>query len=510
MNAKKIKDLDVLSKELIGLKRKGKKIVQCHGVFDLLHVGHIYHLRKAKEQGDVLVVSITNDKYVNKGPGRPVFNENLRAETLEALELVDYVCFSNDDSAVECIKAIKPDVYVKGPDYSNETKDVTGKISEEVNVVKSLGGSVFFTDDDLVFSSTNLINRFFGGLTEEQQAYLKQIKNNYISSDKIISKLDELNNTSVLLVGDTIIDKYVYCEPIGQSLKNPLVVNKFISEEAFCGGIIAVANQVAEFCKEVHLVTLLGTENSYKDLILSKIKPNVHVKFFEWPGTPTVVKKRYLYKHADQKVFEICYINDKEKIKAELEKNISVQISKLAKETDLAMIADYGHGLLTEKIIDCLSKEAPFLAVNAQTNSANLGYNFITKKYSNLNFSSLDEAEARLAIHDRYTPIAGISKILSEELKAERLIITRGKNGSVGFENNRLHITPSFTLNVVDRTGAGDAVFSVTAPCSYKNVPLDLTAFIGNAVGSLAVQIVGNREVVSRSSLYKFIETLLK
>lgn len=134
----KIKKQEEL-KEIIGaLKGQNKKIVQCHGVFDLIHPGHIRHLATAKKEGNVLVVTVTADEFVRKGPGRPIFNEQLRAENLAALEIVDYVAVNREPTAVNCIRRLRPDVYVKGQDYADKEKDITGKIGEEEEAVVSV------------------------------------------------------------------------------------------------------------------------------------------------------------------------------------------------------------------------------------------------------------------------------------------------------------------------------------------------------------------------------------
>src|SRR6185295_1815808 len=109
----------------------GKKIVQCHGVFDVLHPGHILHFKEARTFGDFLVVTITPDRFVNKGPGRPVFNERLRAETLAALEYVDCVVLNDQPTAVEAIGKVRPKYYAKGKDYADYSADVTRKILDE-------------------------------------------------------------------------------------------------------------------------------------------------------------------------------------------------------------------------------------------------------------------------------------------------------------------------------------------------------------------------------------------
>ena len=127
----KIKPLPALAKIVEDLKKKGKKVVQCHGVFDLVHLGHIRHFNLAKKEGDVLVVTVTKDKHVKRGPGRPIFNEDLRSETLASLAVTDYVSVVDAPTAVEAIKILKPNVYAKGSEYRSREKDVTGKIYEE-------------------------------------------------------------------------------------------------------------------------------------------------------------------------------------------------------------------------------------------------------------------------------------------------------------------------------------------------------------------------------------------
>ena len=141
----KIRTLDELSNIVSGLKEKGETIVQCHGVFDLLHPGHIRHFEAAKREGDVLVVTLTKDIYVAKGPGHPV--QHLRAESVAALESVNYVAINEWPTAVETIKKLKPNVYVKGSDYVDEKEDLTGKIRDEEEAVRSVGGRIYFTDE---------------------------------------------------------------------------------------------------------------------------------------------------------------------------------------------------------------------------------------------------------------------------------------------------------------------------------------------------------------------------
>src|ERR1700730_10894256 len=141
-----IRSVEELGSIVRYLRQSGKTIVQAHGTFDLLHIGHVRHLEAARELGDVLVVSLTADRFVNKGPGRPVFGEELRAEMLANLQYIDWVAINSDPDAVGAINRLRPDVYVKGKDYQNPQGDVTGKIVAEREAVESHGGRIHFTD----------------------------------------------------------------------------------------------------------------------------------------------------------------------------------------------------------------------------------------------------------------------------------------------------------------------------------------------------------------------------
>ena len=114
----KNKILDIKNLKKIRSKFIGKKIVLCHGVFDLLHVGHINYFKSSKVYGDILVVSVTNDKFVNKGPGRPAFSINNRLKFLQAIDCIDFLYVSNDATSEIVIKNLKPNFYCKGNDYS--------------------------------------------------------------------------------------------------------------------------------------------------------------------------------------------------------------------------------------------------------------------------------------------------------------------------------------------------------------------------------------------------------
>jgi len=505
--AKKIQPLNSLAKIVADFKQRGKRIVQCHGVFDLVHLGHIRHFNLAKKEGDVLIVTITRDRHVNRGPGRPIFNENLRAETLASLSVTDYVAIVDSSTAVECIKILKPDVYAKGPDYKEREKDVTGKIYEEEEAVKSVGGRFVITDD-ITFSSSSLINDYLDVYSTRTVKYLRALKKRY-SIEEIIQSLYRLRDLKALVIGDAIIDQYHYCTPMGKSSKEPLVVNRYVSEESFTGGSLATANNVASICGEVDLLTVLGEKDSFESFIRSKLSPNVKPVFFFRSDTETIIKRRFVSDGEDRKLFEICYMKDNDLPRDEEEKIMQYLKDKI-KNYNLVVVSDFGHGLLTKRIIKFICAKAKYLALNVQTNSANIGFNLVTK-YPRSNCTCIDEMELRYATHDRFSDIRTQVKKVYYQMGAEFIIVTRGPSGSLCYSQKYgFHETPAFSYRVVDKIGAGDAFFAFVSPCFAGGLHQDLVSFIGNAVGSLAVQIVCNREPVKFADLVKFITRLLK
>ena len=118
------------------LKKKKKSIGLCHGVFDVLHYGHLKHFEVAKKKCDYLFVSITSSQFIKKGPNRPINNDNQRLFFLQNLKLIDHVFIAKGESGVDSINLIKPDYYFKGNDYKDNTSDKTKKIFYEIEEVK--------------------------------------------------------------------------------------------------------------------------------------------------------------------------------------------------------------------------------------------------------------------------------------------------------------------------------------------------------------------------------------
>ena len=210
---KKIISIDSLTRIIPKLKTKGKKIVLCHGVFDLLHIGHIKHFKEAKNLGDILVITLTPDRFVNKGPNKPAFDEKLRLEAIAALDVVDFVALNISPTAVALIQKLIPDIYCKGTDYKNHRNDISNQIRNEIKAVRKVGGKVVYTDV-ITFSSSKLLNQYSDIYTDQQKSLINRIKKKYQFS-QIEDSIKAFKKAKVLIIGETIIDQYIFCETLG-------------------------------------------------------------------------------------------------------------------------------------------------------------------------------------------------------------------------------------------------------------------------------------------------------
>lgn len=488
-------------------RQQGKKIVLCHGVFDLMHPGHILHFKAARRHGDLLVVTITPDRFARKAPGRPIFHQRLRMETIAALECIDFVALNEWPTAIETIQHLKPHIYAKGSDYANAEADVTGNITKEEAAVHEVGGEIVFTQEES-FSSSSLINQFFQTLPPETENFLREFRKRH-SATEVIGHLDRLADLRVLVVGEAIYDQYTYCIPLAKPPKSTIVAAKFASEEEFLGGSLAVANHIANFCGEVTLVACLGPDERQFQFIQSKLKPNVRLCAVRTPERPTIVKRRFLEPNFLTRIFEVQYLDDTP-VPSEIEKEIGSVLQQRFSAHDLVVVTDFGHGMMTEELRGLLYESKKFLAVNAQTNSANLGFNPVTK-YKRADYVCIDEPELRLAAQSPYGEIASMVDTIRQKLHTPHFMVSLGPEGTLFFsEDSLFRKTPVLSTRVVDRTGAGDALFAITSPCVYQNCPPDIVGLIANCVGAIAIEIVCNREFVEPMVLKKFVTYLLK
>ena len=500
-----IKDLNKLSLEIKKHKLKGKVIGLCHGVFDLIHYGHIAHFEEAKNKCDILVVSITTDKHVNKGPGRPYFNIETRIKSVNALECVDYVVESKFPTSIQILKEIKPDIYFKGPDYKEFSDDVTKNIFKENNYLKSIK-SKLITTEGIKFSSSSIINQLSERQTKEQKFFLKNIKKKFELND-IIQIFEQFKKLKILVLGEVILDQYQFCDTIGKSGKEPYLVLKSGKEENYLGGSLAVARHLSNFCSEIKIIGYLGESLKTNTLIKKNLEKNIKLDCIRKKNSPTIIKKRIIDNYTNAKILGLYDYDDRD-LNSHEEKDLIKKLKKNLKHYDLILNIDYGHGFVSKNIVNYLKKYKNFLSINAQINASNRGYHGLFK-YKNVNLAVVNELELRYELRDKAGKIETLINKLQKKIKSKNIIITRGIYGAIIKSANKFTYCPAFSEKIVDKVGAGDTLFAISSVLKYLNVPDELNLLIGSLAASQTVKSYNNKFPVSKIDLLKSIKYIL-
>ncbi len=450
-------------------------VVMCHGVFDLLHLGHIRHLREAKSFGGpdaYLIVSIAADKWVNKGIGRPHFTQEQRAEALRALSCVDEVYINDAEGPWDLIRKIRPAIYVKGVDYVGVHTD---GIEKDRQTIAEVGGEMRYTHTQK-WSSSRLFNteRF----SDEICAYLDG-QRAAGSKDKILKAFEHADKKSILFVGEQITDVYRYVQGLGRASKELMLATVETGHETFDGGVLA-SRRHGEW-RDAGVVT----------------------------ATYPITKTRYVDADFNKKLFDV-YSSREISMTGFERAEFRDRLSDALAIHDVVIVNDFGHGLIGDMERNMLINTG-FLAVNCQTNAGNYGFNLVTK-YKSANYVCIDDPEARLAAGMQRDAISSVAFTLSRKMDCKRFLITHGRFGADWFHQQtefRVGKAPALAQGGVDTMGCGDAVMAVTAPLVAAGLDMASTALVGNIVGAIKVSILGHRRHVGRQEIIQTVEALL-
>ena len=505
-NSTKVYTWSNISKLLALLNLEDKSVALCHGVFDLLHPGHIQHFNAARELAEVLIVSVTADQYVNKGPGRPLFNHDIRAQTLAAIENIDYIIICENSTAIKLIEEIKPDFYVKGSDYISESDDVTGMISKEKLAVEKHGGVTHFTDE-ITSSSSMLINKFFPNITLESQNWVKSFKKEH-GYDQVIESLDKISELSILIIGETIIDQYTDCTPLAKSSKDPILAFHQHDTNLFLGGVLAIASNCSNWVKNVNLISFCGENDETLNSLLQRLNSNITLNYVSTRDRPTILKHRYVDKSSSSRLFEYYDFSEKE-LRSETKKEILSLVKNTVDNYDLVLAADYGHSFFSDELISFFNSSVNFFSVNTQVNAGNRGYNTISK-YSRADFLTMNGAELQLERRKKDLDYRQIVPDLISTMGSKGAIVTLGGDGLLIFDDHGgFEKVPAFADKIIDKVGAGDSVFAIASLLAKVNTPIKVIGFLSNLVAANEVSQLGHKRSLTQGDLRKHVKSIL-
>ena len=483
----------------------GNKVVMCHGVFDLVHPGHLEHFKVARKLGDILVVSITADAFINKGPNRPYFDQTRRAQFLAALEIISYVYVVESESAVDAINLIKPDFYVKGPDYRNLEDDITGKIEEEKKTVEKFGGKLVFTDG-FTSSSTKLINNALMSQDSDVRRWVNEFKERY-STSIVYDWINKLSTVDVGILGETIIDIYTDCKPLAKSSKDPILAFQRFETRKFIGGVLAIADSCSNWSRKTEVYSACGKDLQEHLSQLNKAN-NYEEYFVKLEDRPTIVKHRFVDLNSGNRVFEY-YDYNPEVLDSHSQSKILELLGTKLDSNSLLLLADYGHGFFGDELVKLLCSSTAFLCVNTQSNAGNRGFNTFSK-YPRIDFLSLNGGELELELRRKNLDYGEIVPKIMMEKRCKYAVVTLGGEGLLTFDSTgKATRTPALASKVVDKVGAGDSVLAIASMLAFLGAPKEIIGLLSSVVAAFEVSQLGHKESMSIVSMKKYVNGLL-
>jgi rfaE bifunctional protein kinase chain/domain len=492
-------------RELIGPRPRKKKVIMCHGTFDVVHPGHVRHLLYAKTKADILITSLTADEHITKGNLRPYVPEDLRAINLAALEAVDFVVIDHDPTPLRNLAIIRPDFFAKGYEYT--AGSVHPKTQEEIKVLESYGGEMIFTPGDIVYSSSALIELAPPSIMVEKLMVLMQAEN--VSFSDLRETLTKMTGLHVHVIGDTIVDSYTYCSMIGGMTKTPTMSVRYDRKVDFSGGAAVVAKHLRAAGAEVTFSTVLGNDG-LKDFVLEDLKScGVRCLPIIDETRPTTNKNAIVSE--GYRMLKIDTL-DNRSISEKIVEQLKRQASTI--KTDAVVFSDFRHGMFNRDTIPQLISAIPEGAFRvADSQVASRWGNIL--EFVGFDLITPNEREARFALGDQDSVVRPLALELHRRAKCKTLILKLGDRGIITYRSDspvdyRAFFTiESFADRVVDAVGAGDALLAYATLAMVASKNEVIASILGNLAAGIECEHDGNWPVTP-DQLMKKIDTVEK
>ena len=496
--AGKILTHDELVRRRAEVRRSGRTVVQCHGCFDIVHPGHIRHLRFAKAQGDVLLVSITGDAAIDKGTHRPLIPQELRAENLAELDCVDWVYVEPRPTAAELLEEVRPDVYIKGREYEFNRDP---RFQAERSTVEHHGGRVVFSSGDVVFSSTALIEALEHATEPFQKRLTQLAADAELDPNALESLIESFRGRRVVVVGEIMQDTYVFCDRPEVADEAAMMTLRPVQHQFFDGGAAIIARHLASL--GAHPILITAMPSSELATVVSRRLASAGVEVRTVPTQSALAEKQRLLvgssKMLKLDLVEPIVLDAKQRDRLV---ELSVCAARESGGADAAIIADFGLGLFSPAITHALCRtvraDVGVLTGAARGKRSNL------RSMTQMDLLCPNEPQLRESYRNFGESLPAVTWELLEETTTRAAIVSLDAEGLVAFNRlpeehgstwqSRLHgeHIPALCNSTLDALGCGDALLTVATLALACGGSLLASAFVGAAAAAAHGRRIGN------------------
>ena len=484
---------------------KYKNIVMVYGHFSSIHPGYIRYLKNARTYGTNLIIALKGDEGDQK---RYPFSIKERTESLTLLNLCDCIIQLKNLELAEIIKEISPSVVVFGSDYKNtNSPDITNSISE----AKRLKTKIIYESGESNYATTELLRNSKSEIDlSRKNVFLESCRKQSIEIRNINKTIEKFKNTSILIIGDTIIDEYAACETLGVSAEAPVLVVKELDSEIFVGGAAVVASHISQLGGNCEFVSVIGDDNKKKRITDHLKKQCINSTLFIDKSRPTTFKKRYMVEN--QKLFRVSKLED-HALESELEEKLINSLKEKIPNVKGVVISDFNYGVITERVLKEINKVAKKYKVKVfadSQSSSQLGY---VTKFKDITLICPNEKEARLSLRNKNSGIEHLAMQLFKECNPKYLIMTLGSQGFISYlkDSNKKIVNqyfPALTSNPLDVTGAGDSLLACMALSISSGSSVMEASAISCFICNLVVESIGNKPVNAEQLIERMNEYL--
>ena len=477
-------------REILGPAPRDRKVILCHGTFDLVHPGHIRHLIYAKSKAQILVASLTADTHIEKANNRPFVPENLRAMNLAALEVVDYVVIDPNAKPLANLQIIQPDYFAKGYEYGQG--GIHPKTLEEKDIVEGYGGELLFTPGDIVYSSSAIIESARPNLADDKLAYLMDAEG--VNFDLLRQAVRSMQGVKVHVLGDTIVDSYTYCTLIGGNTKTPTFSVRFDRQVDFVGGAGIVAKHMKRAGADVTFTTVLGNNPLQQFVVRDLESSGVRCQAVIDETRPTTQKNLFIA--GGYRMLKVDSV-DNRSISERIVKTFCGQLQRT--KAQAVVFSDFRHGIFNSSTIPELTQSIPAGPLRVADSQVATRWGNILD-FQDFDLITPNEREARFALGDQDSIVRPLALELYRRARCKYLILKLGERGVITYRMPDPNVRSFFTIDsfaghVVDPVGAGDALLAyATLGLTVSKSPV-IASILGSVAAAMACETDGNRPI---------------